>query len=144
LWLQALGRQDQAVTELIRAVQLSEPEGFIRLFVDYGEPVMRLLVQVASQKSSPPKAKALLDTMMDGSPAASTQKLDTRPLLEPLTDQEQRILRLMAAGLSNREIADELFLSVNTIKVYASRMYAKLSVHRRGEAVAIARELDLI
>jgi LuxR family maltose regulon positive regulatory protein len=50
----------------------------------------------------------------------------------------------MAAGLSNREIADELFLSVNTIKVYASRLYAKLGVHRRGEAAAAARELGLI
>ena len=50
----------------------------------------------------------------------------------------------MAAGLSNREIADELYLSVNTVKVYASRLYSKLGVHRRGEAVARAQELDLL
>jgi LuxR family maltose regulon positive regulatory protein len=66
------------------------------------------------------------------------------PLVEPLTDTELSIVRLMAAGLSNREIAGELFLSVNTIKVYASRLYAKLGVRRRGEAAAIARELGLI
>jgi LuxR family maltose regulon positive regulatory protein len=69
---------------------------------------------------------------------------DREPLIEPLTERELSILRLMAAGLSNREIASELYLSVNTIKVYASRTYSKLGVHRRGEAVAQAREIGLL
>ncbi len=65
-------------------------------------------------------------------------------LLDPLTDHELQVLRLMAAGLSNREIGEELFLSVNTIRWYASQLYSKLNVNRRGEAVAQARELELL
>jgi LuxR family maltose regulon positive regulatory protein len=66
------------------------------------------------------------------------------PLVEPLSETESQMLRLMAAGLSNHEIADKLHLSVNTIKVYASRIYGKLGVHSRGEAAAQARALGLL
>lgn len=64
--------------------------------------------------------------------------------LEPLTAREEEVLRLLAAGLSNREIAAELSLSLNTIKMYASQIYQKLGVSRRTEAVARARQLDLL
>ena len=122
----------------------AEPEGFVRLFVDYGEALTSLLKQAAGRESAPPNAKAILDVMAAGQPAAATPTPEATTLLEPLNEQELRILRLMAAGLSNREIADELYLSVNTIKVYASRIYGKLGVHRRGQAVARAQELGLI
>ena len=67
-----------------------------------------------------------------------------QPLLEPLTDQELRVLRLMAAGLSHRDIASELYLSVNTIKWHTTHIYSKLGVHRRAHAISQARELGII
>lgn len=141
LWLGAQGEEERAAGMLMRSLQLSEPEGFARLFVDYGEPLAPLLKQAAGQRAAPSRTKAILAAMTIGQPAVAVQHAE---LLEPLKDQELRILRLMAAGLSNREIAGELFLSTNTIKVYASRIYDKLGVGRRGEAVARAQELDLI
>lgn len=65
-------------------------------------------------------------------------------LLEPLTRREEEVLRLLAAGLSNNEIAAELSLSLNTIKMYTSQIYQKLGVSRRTEAVARARQLNLL
>lgn len=65
-------------------------------------------------------------------------------LVEPLTPREQEVLQLIAVGLTNRQIADQLSLSVNTIKMYTSQLYQKLGVNRRTEAVARARELNLL
>lgn len=65
-------------------------------------------------------------------------------LVDPLTRREQEVLQLIATGLSNRQIADQLSLSVNTIKMYASQLYKKLGVNRRTEAIARAQELDLL
>jgi LuxR family maltose regulon positive regulatory protein len=144
LWLHAQDQPDQALEMLTQALYLSEEEGFTRLFADYGEPIAPLLNLAARQESISPKAKALLAIMAVEQPTVVKPSPEFSHLLDPLTEQEIRILRLMAAGRSNREIADELFLSANTIKVYASRMYDKLGVHRRGEAVAVAQELNLL
>jgi len=65
-------------------------------------------------------------------------------LIEPLTSREQDILQLIAMGMTNKEIADQLSLSVNTIKMYVSQVYEELSVNRRTEAVAQARKLKLL
>lgn len=150
LLYQATGDGSQAETTLMQALQLAEPEGYLRLFVDHGESIIPLLEQVAGRRSAPPNLKAILSIVREEQgvtekpPPTAGRSPRTFVPFEPLKDQELQILRLMAAGLSNREIADELFLSVNTIKVYASRIYGKLGVHRRGEAVARAQELDLI
>jgi len=77
----------------------------------------------------------------DGGTAVST---DHANLLDPLTDREAEILTLIAAGLSNKEIAVQLSLSTNTVKMYASQLYQKLDVNRRTEAVARAREIGLL
>ena len=66
------------------------------------------------------------------------------PLIEPLTERELEVLRLLAAGLSNREIAAQLFLAVGTVKKHTSNIYGKLNVHKRTQAVARARELGLV
>jgi LuxR family maltose regulon positive regulatory protein len=118
----------------------------VRTFIDHGLPMQRLLREATSRGIASDYAASLLaeypTELQEEKQPTSSQ--DDSPWIEPLTESELSIVRLMAAGLSNREIADELFLSVNTIKVYASRAYAKLGVHRRGEAVALAREYDLI
>jgi LuxR family maltose regulon positive regulatory protein len=79
-----------------------------------------------------------------GAKMESADESGGEELDEPLNDREVTILRLMAAGRSNREIGDELYLSVNTIRWYASQMYSKLGAKNRGEAVAIAREMEII
>jgi LuxR family maltose regulon positive regulatory protein len=150
LLYRAKGDRDQAETNLIQALQLAEPERYLRLFVDQGEPIVPLLEQLAGRRPIPSNLKAIL-SVVQGEPSATEKSPPAEGLspktsvpVEPLKEQEIQILRMMAAGRTNREIADELYLSVNTIKVYASRLYSKLGVHRRGEAVAWAQELGLI
>jgi LuxR family maltose regulon positive regulatory protein len=143
LWRQAHGEQVHATAMLSRALQLAEPEGYVRLFLDYGEPMARLLGTVAAHSSATVYTRTILAAMGEQT-TANAKILEQAVLPEPLDEQELQILRLMAAGCTNREIADELYLSVNTIKVYASRLYAKLGVHRRGEAVARTQELGLL
>jgi LuxR family transcriptional regulator, maltose regulon positive regulatory protein len=69
---------------------------------------------------------------------------NTQPLIEPLSQRELEVLRLIAAGLSNREICDRLYLALNTVKGHNRVIFSKLQVERRTEAVARARELNLI
>jgi LuxR family maltose regulon positive regulatory protein len=133
-----------ALERLSGALMLAEPEGYQRTFIDLGLP-MRELLQQASRRGILPEYVARLLTGFPKSPQ-SDAVLPERPdpLVEPLSETESQMLRLMAAGLSNHEIADKLHLSVNTIKVYASRIYGKLGVHSRGEAAAQARALGLL
>jgi LuxR family maltose regulon positive regulatory protein len=149
LLFQAQGNRGQAVTVLTRALRLAEPEGYLRLFVDQDKAIIPLLEQVAGRVTARANIEPILAVIaeqphLEDRVAVIALPPESKMLLEPLKDQEIRILRLMAAGLSNREIADELYLSVNTVKVYASRIYNKLGVHKRGEAVAQAQELGLI
>jgi LuxR family maltose regulon positive regulatory protein len=142
----ANGDGETALEKLGRALALAANGGYVRTFVDYGSPMQRLLQRAAEHGPAADYAARLRSAF----PAASQPaphpagRGEPDPLVDPLTDVELSIVRLMAAGLSNGEIAGELFLSVNTVKVYASRLYAKLGVHRRGEAAAVARELHLI
>jgi LuxR family maltose regulon positive regulatory protein len=128
---------------------LAAPEGYVRTFVDHGLPMQRLLGAAAAHGLASDYVAFLLSAFPstlsnDEPPSRGTGFLDCNSLVEPLSDKELSMLRLMAAGRSNREIGDTLFLSVNTVKVYATRLYSKLAVHRRGEAVARAQELGLL
>jgi LuxR family maltose regulon positive regulatory protein len=145
----AKGDGTTALERLGEALIPAAPEGYVRTFVDHGPPMQRLLKEAAIRGLASDFVARLLSSF----PAApqgeisSPQPVSSRDhelLVEPLTERELSMLRLMAAGLSNREIADELYLSVNTIKVYASRIYSKLGTHRRGEAVARAQELGFL
>jgi len=82
------------------------------------------------------------DTLL--SPSAQGERQGIGDLIEPLNDREMQILRLLAAGLSNRQIAEELYLSVNTIKWYTSQIYSKLDASKRAEAVARAYEMSIL
>ena len=80
-----------------------------------------------------------------GDTAETTEDRDRAPqLLEPLTQREEEVLRLIAAGRSNPEIAELLYLSLNTVKWHAKNLYGKLGVSSRVEAVTRAQELDLL
>ena len=142
----AKGESSMALKVLDEALVLAAPEGYVRTFVDHGSPMRRLLREAAVRHPASDYVVHLLAAF----PAAPQEAIDAphsaiqRTPAEPLTEREQSILRLIAAGLSNREIAAELFLSINTIKTYTSRIYGKLDVHRRAEAVDRAHDLGLL
>ncbi len=142
---EALGHRADALADLERALVQAEPEGYVRLFVDEGEPLAVLLRRTASLGVARPYARRLLDALGQATakqePAAAP---GPSPLIEPLTEREMEVLHLMAAGLSNREIADELVLAMGTVKAHLHNIYGKLGVRGRAQAAARARELHLL
>jgi LuxR family maltose regulon positive regulatory protein len=146
LALQALahwrrGERVGAMTSLERALRLAEPEGYVRLFADLGLPMVRLLQEAQSRYVMPNYvAKLLAACGTDRSFSTSTAEV----LPEPLTFREQEVLELIAAGLTNREIARALVISSETVKKHTGSIYSKLGVRSRTEAAARARDLDLL
>ncbi len=141
LALQARGSTAEAGNTLAQAVLLAEPEGFIRTFVDEGEPMAKLLRHAASQGIAPQYTAKLL-AAFDG--ATGPVSPASQPLVEPLSTRELEVLRLITAGLSNQEIADDLVVGVSTVKKHINNIYGKLEVGSRILAVARARELNLL
>lgn len=140
------GEKDQAVQVLGDALTLAEPGGHIRIFVDEGAPMTQLLSKAAARGLMPDYVNKLL-TAFEGEALKSEDK-SSRPsgqrLIEPLSQRELEVLRLIAHGLSNDEISKRLFLALDTVKGHNRRIYDKLQVQRRTEAVARARELGLL
>jgi LuxR family maltose regulon positive regulatory protein len=147
LALQALALQGQgdilsAVTALERALSLAEPEGYVRIFVDEGEPMAELLRHAASRGIAPTYVAKLLAAFEVEGLAVSPSNL--QPLIEPLSERELEVLRLLTTHLSSTEIADELVISVNTVRSHIKSIYSKLNVHSRMDAVQRAKELELL
>jgi LuxR family maltose regulon positive regulatory protein len=133
---------------------LAEPEGYMRTFVDEGEP-MRLLIldcRLRIEKQNCDQDHHLIgyvDKLLAAfsPPAAMPQSTIKNPqsaIVDPLSPRELEVLRLIAQGLSNREISTRLFLALSTIKGHSRIIFDKLHVQRRTEAVARARELGLL
>ena len=142
LAMQAQGEQTHALTVLTRALSLAEPEGYVRTFIEEGAPMGQLLQQAAAQGIAVEYAGKLLA-------ALRAEGQETRPptsaqLTEPLSDRELEVLRLLATGASNKEIAQTLVIAVGTVKQHLKNIYGKLDVHSRTEAVHRARELHLL
>jgi len=148
LCYQSTNNLENALESLRSAFSLAEPQGYIRTFVDLGQPMQRLLGQAAKENIFPEYVARLLSAFpADAGDKESITTKDAssqQPLIEPLTEQELSILKLMAAGLSHSEIASQLYLSLNTIKWHSTNIYGKLGVHRRAHAVARARELEIL
>ncbi|MBN1660313.1 MAG: hypothetical protein JXA93_18085, partial [Anaerolineae bacterium] len=143
---EAQGHAGQAMAALSRALSLAEPEGYTRTFVDEGEPVARLLQRAVVEGIAPGYAAGLRSAFPDRTrvePTAEKTGLN-HPLVEPLTPREVEVLRLIAAGLSNRDIAEELVISLSTAKSHINHLYGKLDVKNRTQAVARGRELELL
>jgi LuxR family maltose regulon positive regulatory protein len=146
LALQALAFQaqddiDQALAALERALSLAEPEGYVRTFIDEGEPMARLLRQALSQDIAPHYVARLLAAAgQETGPGSSAMEA----LIEPLSEREMDVLRLIVAGLSNPEIAEELVIAVSTVKSHINHIYGKLGVSNRTRAVVRAQELGLV
>jgi len=147
LCYQATDDMENALDCLRSAFSLAEPEEYIRTFLDFGLPIRQLLGQAAKMNIFPEYVARLLSAFPGNAGRIESTKpqlaSSSQPLVEPLTDQELSILRLMAAGLSHNEIASELYLSLNTVKWHSTHIYGKLGVHRRAHAVARARELEI-
>jgi LuxR family maltose regulon positive regulatory protein len=144
---QARGDTTQALATLERALSLAEPEGYVRIFLDEGEPMAQLLRQAASRGIAPEyvgKLLAAFDVSERGSMEIARPHSRAQPLVEPLSEREMEVLRLLATGLSNREIAEELVVTVGTVKWHLHNIYGKLGVRSRVQAVAQARELALL
>jgi LuxR family maltose regulon positive regulatory protein len=134
------GRTEKAVERLEHAVTLAAPEGYRRAFLDEGQAIVDLLPRV--HRVAPDFVSQVLQVA--SSTTAGARIAPTQALVEPLTERELQILRLIAAGRSNPEIAEILYLSLNTVKWHAKNLYGKLSVGSRIEAVARAQELELL
>ena len=144
LVLQALARQARgdvpaALASLRRALTLAEPEGYVRIFADEGPPMASLLRAAAKQGIARNYVRRLLaavSTTEDGTPVS-------QGLIEPLSERELDVLRLLGTDLGGPEIARELIVSLNTVRTHTKNIYAKLGVNNRRAAVRRARELDL-
>jgi LuxR family maltose regulon positive regulatory protein len=147
LALQVQGDTDQAITTLERALTLAEPGGFVRIFMDEGPPMARLLYEALARGIAPDYARRLLAAFPVPEPEEAAPLETQAPesgQIEPLSERELEVLELFAEGLSNREIASRLFLSPHTVKTHSSNIYGKLNVHNRTQAVARARALGLL
>jgi LuxR family maltose regulon positive regulatory protein len=145
LVLQALAYQgkkelSQALTALERALSLAQPEGYVRAFLDEGEPMAKLLYQAKSHRMGIGYAAELLSAMGE---ASGTAQPPAQLLIEPLSLRELQVLRLIEAGYSNQQIAAKLVISIPTVKRHISNIYAKLGVESRTQAISRGRELEL-
>jgi LuxR family maltose regulon positive regulatory protein len=137
---QARGDMPAALASLQRAVSLAEPEGYVRIFTDEGAPMASLLRALASQAPGGRYARQILTI----SSTTDHDRPSKQPLLEPLSDRELDVLRLLGTDLSGPEIARELVVSLNTVRTHQKHIYAKLGVSNRRAAVRQGDELKLL
>jgi LuxR family maltose regulon positive regulatory protein len=159
------GRREQAQEVAVRLLQLSEPEGFIRVYLDVGSPMKQALkMLLETPRSDDPGAAAVtifrpyvsrllaafeqekqrLAKVREASSAPLYNNSLQQTLIEPLSRQEQQVLRLLVAGRTYGEIADAEVVSPNTIKTQISSIYRKLGVSRRAEAIELTHRLHLL
>ncbi|HEX8033049.1 MAG TPA: LuxR C-terminal-related transcriptional regulator [Ktedonobacterales bacterium] len=162
--LQASGATHEAVRVLLRLLTVAEPEGYVRVFLDTGAPMLQALQALLSPEQEPNSpvlaayARTVLDAFADERPQTAIERQiplvatsllhapsqAVPPLPEPLTLREQEVLRLVAQGVSNQEIADRLVVSLTTVKKHVGNVLLKLAADNRTHAVARARELSLL
>jgi len=126
---------------LTQALLLAEPEGYVRTFVDEGPALAGLLRRVAGRGVAPNYARRMLEAFAE---TPRVMPAVAQPIVEPLTERELEVLQLLAAGLSNRAMAQALVITVGTVKRHITNIYGKLGVNNRVQAVAKARELNVL
>ena len=157
LALQAMNIDEEALQALIKALHLAMPAGYIRTFLDEGAPMAYLLTGVRHQADIDLQMAAYIDRLLvklDGtaktlvakaaSPSTSDLNTGSPYLVEPLTEREIDVLRLLKSGLTSTEMAVELYLSVHTVRTHIKNIYRKLDVNRRVEAIQRAVDIGMI
>ncbi|MBN2046722.1 MAG: hypothetical protein JW750_02665, partial [Anaerolineaceae bacterium] len=143
----AVGQAQQAVARLIESVNLAETGGYISLYLSEGKPMAKLLYSILSLDHAPAYVQILLAEF--GSRAELREEMnaaaaDNEEWIEPLSSREIDVLQLLSNGSSNQEIAEKLFLSLNTVKAHTRNINGKLNVNNRTQAAAKARGLGLV
>jgi LuxR family maltose regulon positive regulatory protein len=144
---QADGDETGAQGTFRQVLTLSQPSGFVRTIVDEGSAVAGLLHHWVDDEEFGVYASQLLSTFGDGYAVpvhVPEPTIAAQPLVEPLRQRELEVLGYISAGYSNQEIADEMVLAVSTVKWHLKNIYGKLQVNRRTQAVARAKELELL
>jgi len=150
LAMRETGDSERALLALTKCLTLAEPEGYVRVFLDEGQPMQMLLAQwLAHAGSGPLRDYALrllshFDAEPHGITAAQEQVSPAGNLVEPLSQRELEVLHLMALGRTNQEIARQLIVAPGTVKAHTASIYRKLDVANRTEAVARARQLGIL
>ncbi|MBN1250211.1 MAG: hypothetical protein JXC32_21280 [Anaerolineae bacterium] len=163
--LQILGNREGARDAMLRALSLAEPEGYVRSFVGEGAVVAELLQEInrwlGGVTSGDVPSRAYVRSLLDAygaavlsskslavdpgpSPAPLAPRPGTAPLLEPLSDRELDVLRMLPTDLTTPEIGDHLYITKSTVRTHIRHIYDKLGVHSRDDAVARARALGLL
>jgi LuxR family maltose regulon positive regulatory protein len=145
LALQAADDLAESLARLERALSLAEPEGFIRIFVDEGPQMARLLYEAAIRGIAPDYAQRLLAAFPVAAPEQPAEsKIPGSDLIEPLSERELEVLQLIGDGLSNQDVGEKLFISLHTVKAHTRNIYGKIGAHSRTEAVAKARAFGIL
>ena len=152
LALEKQGKAADALAALRKAVELSRPGGFIRVFVDLGPPMQTLLARLVEQRLAPhtEAVRRILAAFPEPDKQIATGDIGSAihaanaRLVEPLTDRELDVLALLREHLSNKEIAHRLCLSPMTVKRYTVNLYGKLGVNKRWDAVVEAEALGIL
>jgi LuxR family maltose regulon positive regulatory protein len=157
----AQGDPERALDVLARALAAAEPEGYLRVFVDEGEPMRALIADFRSRiagRADAARLRAYADRLLaayaspsaplppspQAAPAQAANGRHPGALIEPLSQREREVLRYLRTPFSQPEIADRLYISVNTVRSHVKHIYDKLDVHSRTAAVERAEELGLL
>ena len=140
----AQGRPDRAQAVLKRALSITQPEGHVRVYVDAGQPVAELLGRMKTEDGAMNEYINELLAAFENKEKFRPSSPIQQPLVEPLSDREIEVLQCIAEGMSNKEIARELIISPGTVKKHLNNIYTKLNVHSRTQALARAKELQLM
>lgn len=148
------GNSRASVADFASAIELAAPEGFISIFVEQGAPVARTLVNLIKQDRLGAIQPGIIKKVQDAlsrllpytgqtSPSQPAEA-ELTPLIEPLTERELEVMILMAKGLKYKEIAERLFISLNTVRFHVKAIYSKLNVNTRTKAIEVATQRRLV
>jgi LuxR family maltose regulon positive regulatory protein len=135
--------------DLERSLELGEPEGYVRTFIDEGPAIATLLREKGETGGDTPYLRKLQEALLPTEVKAETRPAPTAPggtgaLIEELSERELEVLALIAEGLKYGDIAERLVISVNTVRFHVKSIYGKLNVNNRTQAVERARSLGVL